>query len=312
MAKKVVIVDEELTPTVLATKKAKRGSIIWLILIFAALIAAAIYLPDITIYVSEKFGLDIEIPNEVVTPQDEEEDDNSDNEEAPEIQKYALTADLSFTTDSLTLSNFSVVDNTVAFTITNSGTETVDLNEYNYYLNLYNTDAAGLDTLLERIKVTDNVIGAGVSVDVSYQVLTSESITEVAFLEISLEEYPAFTAEADEFGNASLVCIKDYETVTYSLNHNQVVSIMDRFVVSITDPNYGVLYSTYQTLSATYSTISGISSAVTTDDASLYFITSINLRTLIDGTFNNSVYYPLNTDAKVMKFELEAQGYKCS
>ena len=135
---------------------------------------------------------------------------------------------------------------------------------------------------------------------------------EVAFLEISEEEYPAFTAEADEFGNATLVCIKDYETVTYSLNRNQVVSIMDNFVVPITDPNYNVLYSTYQTLSATYSTISGISSTVTTDDASLYFITSINLRTLIDGTFNNSVYYPLNTDAKVMKFELEAQGYTCS
>lgn len=311
MAKKVVIVDEELTPTVLATKKNKRGSMIWIIIIFAAFIAAAINLPEITAYISERFGLNIEVPGEVVPPSDNG-DNGDETPDNPELQKYSLTADLSFTVDNLTLSNFSVADNTVAFTITNSGTETIDLNDYNYYLNLYNTDAAGLDTLLERVKVTDNVIGAGVSVNLSYQILTSGSITEVAFLEISEEEYPAFTAEADEFGNATLVCIKDYETVTYSLNRNQVVSIMDNFVVPITDPNYSVLYSTYQTLSATYSTISGISSTVTTDDASLYFITSINLRTLIDGTFNNSVYYPLNTDAKVMKFELEAQGYTCS
>ena len=37
--KKVVIVDQELTPTVLYTKKEKKGSIIWLIFIFAIFIA---------------------------------------------------------------------------------------------------------------------------------------------------------------------------------------------------------------------------------------------------------------------------------
>lgn len=311
MAKKVVIVDEELTPTVLATKKNKRGSMIWLIIIFAAFIGAAIYLPDITLYISDKFGLDIEIPGEVVPPSnnDDNKDETLDN---PELQKYSLTADLSFTVDNLTLSNFSVANNTISFTITNSSTETIDLNDYNYYLNLYNTDAAGLDTLLERIKVSDNIIGAGVSVNLNYQIVTSGNVTEVAFLEISEDEYPPFTAAADEYGNATLVCVKNYETVTYSLNRNQLVSIMDNFVVPINEPNFNVLYSTYQTLSATYSTISGISSTVTTDEANLYFITSINLRTVIDGTFNNDIYYPLNTDAKVMKFELETQGYTCS
>lgn len=313
MAKKVVIVDEELTPTVLATKKVKRGSMIWLLLIFAALIAAAIYLPEITAFVSQKLGLDIEVPNEIVTPgNDDDKDDNQNNEdEAPEIQKYTLTADLSFTVDNLTLSNFVVADNTINFTITNNGTEVLDLNEMHYYLNLYSTDTEGSDTLLERIKVTNNIINAGASIDVNYNI-TATGITEVAFLEISEEEYPAFVAEADELGNAILVCTKDYESVTYSLNNNQVFSIIDNYVVPITDPNYNVFYGTYQTLAATYSTISGVSSNVSTDDTNMYFVTNINLRTVVEGTFNNDIYYPLNTDAKVMKFELEAQGYTCS
>ena len=312
MAKKVVIVDEELTPTVLATKKVKRGSMIWLLLIFAALIAAAIYLPEITAYVSQKLGLDIEIPNEIVTPgNDDTDDDNSNDDEAPELQKYALTADLSFTVDNLTLSNFEVTEQQITFNIANNGTEAIDLSEMHYYLNMYSTDAEGADTLLERIKVADNIINAGGNISVTYNIKAT-GITEVAFLEISEEEYPAYVADADEAGNATLVCQKDYETVTYSLNNNQVFSIIDNYVVPTNDPNYNVFYGTYQTLAATYSTISGVSSNVSTDEANMYFVTSINLRTVVDGTINNDIYYPLNTDAKVMKFELEAQGYTCS
>lgn len=312
MAKKVVIVDEELTPTVLATKKVKRGSMIWLLLIFAALIAAAIYLPEITAYVSQKLGLDIEIPNEIVTPgNDDTDDDNSNDDEAPELQKYALTADLSFTVDNLTLSNFEVTEQQITFNIANNGTEAIDLSEMHYYLNMYSTDVEGADTLLERIKVADNIINAGGNINVTYNIKAT-GITEVAFLEISEEEYPAYVADADEAGNATLVCQKDYETVTYSLNNNQVFSIIDNYVVPTNDPNYNVFYGTYQTLAATYSTISGVSSNVSTDEANMYFVTSINLRTVVDGTINNDIYYPLNTDAKVMKFELEAQGYTCS
>ena len=313
MAKKVVIVDEELTPTVLATKKIKRGSIIWLLIIFVALIAAAIYLPEITVYISEKFGLDIEVPNEIVTPgNDDNEEDINPDEEAPELQKYVLTTDLSFTVDNLTLSNFVVANNNISFTITNIGTEIIDLSEYHYYLNLYSTDESGADTLLQRIKISERTIGFNGSINFTYELTTTDTISEVAFLEISEEEYPAYTATSDSSGNATLVCIKDYETVNYSLSNNGVYSILDNYVVPTSDANYASLYSAYQSLASTYSTISGVTSNVTSDANNMYFVTNINLRTVVEGTFNNDIYYPLNTDAKVMKFELEAQGYTCS
>lgn len=309
MAKKVVIVDEELTPTVLATKKVKRGSMIWLIIIFAAFIAAAIKLPEITTYINDKFNLGIDIPEEIATP-NKDKNENNEDEEEQELTKYQLTNELSFTVDDLTLSNFTLANNKISFTIKNNSTENIDLSQKYYYLNLYNTDVEGNDTLLFRIKVSNNIISANNTINLSYDVSTME-ISEVAFLEITPEEYPAYVLTADDTGNGVMKCLKSYETVTYSFNNNQVYTILDNYTIPLTDPNFNVYQSTYQVLASTYNNISGVTSNVTTDEANLYFITNINLRTIIENTFNNEIYYPLNTDAKIIKFELEAQGFTC-
>lgn len=309
MAKKVVIVDEELTPTVLAIKKTKRGSLLWLIIIFAALIAAAIYLPDITTYVSEKLGFSVDDPSALLGPSDDNNDDTNvddEPEENSEIQKYVLSDNPSFTVDNMTLNNFVIQNNTITFTITNNGSEIIDLSEEYYYLNLYNGE-----TLLERIKVADNIIGVNASEDIQYEI-TASNVTEIAFLEITVEEYPAYTVDTDSSGNGTLTCTRDYETITYSFNRNQLLAIEDVYVVPTTDPNYATLYSSYQALSTTYSNISGLISNIVVENNSLHFTTSVNLRTLVDGTFNSRIYYPLNTDAKVINFELESQGYICS
>ena len=309
MAKKVVIVDEELTPTVLATKKVKRGSMIWLIIIFAAFILAAIKLPEITAYVNDKFNLGIDIPEEIATP-NKDKNESNDDEEREELIKYQLTNELSFTVDDLTLSNFVLANNKISFTIKNNSAENIDLSQKYYYLNLYNTDTEGNDTLLFRIKVSDNIISANNEINLTYDVSTT-NINEVAFLEITPEEYPAHILTTDTNGNGTMKCIKGYETVTYSFNNNQVNTILDNYTIPIADTNYNVYQSTYQVLASTYNNISGVTSNVSTDDTNLYFITNINLRTVIGNTFNNEIYYPLNTDAKVINFELEAQGYTC-
>ena len=49
--KKVIINDNELTPTVLYTKKKRRGGLIWLVLMFVAFIYVVLNLPDIVNYI---------------------------------------------------------------------------------------------------------------------------------------------------------------------------------------------------------------------------------------------------------------------
>ena len=101
--KKVVIVDEELTPTVLKTIKEKKGSVIWPIIIFAILVAAVIYLPDISVYLEEYLNPTTSTPN---TPVDNGDDSDTDEEDGEEVVKYNLTPELQITDNNIALSNF--------------------------------------------------------------------------------------------------------------------------------------------------------------------------------------------------------------
>lgn len=302
--KKVVIVDEELTPTVLKTIKEKKGSVIWPIIIFAILVAAVIYLPDISVYLEEYLNPTTSTPN---TPVDNGDDSDTDEEDGEEVVKYNLTPELQITDNNIALSNFAISNNQLTFSITNSGTEILDFSQLNYFLELYNSNIM----LVQRIMISDVSVASGRTTSVTYD-LTDTNISSISFEQITEDGYPSHILTTDENGNATLTCIKNYETVNYLLTNNQVYAIEDTFVVSATDENYSTLYSSYQALAATYNTIGGISSTVNVANNILTFRTDINLSTVSEGSFNNIIYYPKDTDAKVMNFELEANGYTCN
>ena len=302
--KKVVIIDEELTPTVLKTIKEKKGSVIWLIFIFAIFVAAVIYLPDIAVYVNDYLNPTVSTPN---IPSGTDNGSNDNEEEGEEVIKYDFTSELQITDGDILLSDFAITNNELTFRITNNGTETLDFSELNYFLELYNSNLM----LLQRIMVSDITIASGRNTTVSYD-LTNVNVSSLSFEQITEDGYPAHILTTDENGNATLTCVKNYETVNYLLINNQVQTIEDTFVVSATDENYSTLYSSYQALATTYNTIGGITSNVSVENNVLTFRTDINLSTVSEGTFNNIIYYPKDTDAKVINFELEANGYTCN
>lgn len=302
--KKVVIVDEELTPTVLKTIKEKKGSVIWLIFIFAIFVAAVIYLPDISVYLEDYLNPTASVPN---TPSGTDDGNDTDEDEGEEVVKYDLTAELQITDGDIVLSSFAIANNQLTFSITNNGSEMLDFGELNYFLELYNSNVM----LVQRIMVSDTTVASGATTNVTYD-LTDANISSLSFEQITEDGYPTHTVTPDENGNATLTCVKDYETVNYLLTNNEVYAIEDIFRVNATDENYSTLYSSYQALSTTYNTIGGITSTVSVENNVLTFRTDINLSTVSEGTFNNIIYYPRNTDAKVMNFELEANGYTCN
>ena len=302
--KKVVIVDAELTPTVLKTIKKKRGSIIWPIFIFAIFVAAVIYLPDISAYFEDYLNPTGPVPN--ISGGNAEEDDNEEDE-GEEVIKYDLTQELQITDGNIVLSNFTITNNQLTFSVTNNGQEILDFGALNYFLELYNSNVR----LVQRIMVSDTTVAAGATASITYD-LNDSNISSLSFEQITEDGYPPHTVTPDEEGNATLTCIKDYETVNYLLTNNKVYAIEDIFRVNATDENYSTLYSSYQALSATYNTIGGVSSTVRVEENVLTFKTDINLSTVSENTFNNIIYYPKDTDAKVMNFELEANGYTCN
>ena len=297
--KKVVISDQELTPTVLATIEEKKFNLLSLILLFAIFGGVVFYLPEISTYVEQYLNPS---PSTSVKPSVK---DTNDNDEQVEIEKYPYTLTLSITKGKMTLSNFSITNDYLSLQIANSDNVALDMDEYNYYLEMYSED----DTLLQRIKMDDFKVGASSSIMMSYSIKASE-IAYFTFLEISEEEYPSFIPIADANKEAVFICQKDTETINYKLKDNKLYAIEDIFMIQNTEENFTTLLGTYQSLAATYNAMNGVVSEVTNDGNILRFITNMDL------TVNNSltiskIIYPKDTDAKVIKFELSSKGYTC-
>lgn len=308
--KKVIIKDEPLVATTLAIKEDKKKAsvfgIVWIILIFGIFIAGVIYLPDLSSYVNNLLNPDITNTGTATNNnKDNTKDDDKKNTE--EIKKLEIASNPEFVMDTFKINNIKIENNKLSIDIVNTTNKLLDMSTLNYFIVLYDAN----NKLLQRIMIDEATIGENGTLNVKYN-LSETSASIISVLPIKEEEYPAFTATVDENNSGKLICKSGYETVTYLLNTNKVYAIQDIYEVSSNEAEFSTLYSTYQALSTTYNVIKGISSSVDLENNVLYFRTIINLNTYKEGNLKLKTIYKKDTDAKVMKFELEASGYTCS
>lgn len=308
--KKVIIKDEPLVATTLAIKEDKKKAsvfgIVWIILIFGIFIAGVIYLPDLSSYVNNLLNPDITNTGTATNNnKDNTKDDDKKNTE--EIKKLEIASNPEFVMDTFKINNIKIENNKLSIDIVNTTNKLLDMSTLNYFIVLYDAN----NKLLQRIMIDEATIGENGTLNVKYN-LSETSASIISVLPIKEEEYPAFTATVDENNSGKLICKSGYETVTYLLNTNKVYAIQDIYEVSSNEAEFSTLYSTYQALSTTYNVIEGISSSVDLENNVLYFRTIINLNTYKEGNLKLKTIYKKDTDAKVMKFELEASGYTCS
>ena len=183
----------------------------------------------------------------------------------------------------------------------------MELANYNYFINLYDQNKK----LLQRLMLRDEVVSPNETLKVTFS-LTDSNVYSLTILSISKDNYPAYVATADENNMATLTCTKNYEKVDYLLNNNnKVYAINVLYEVGVDDANFNTLYGTYQAMQATYNSIEGVSSSIETINNVLSFRTIINLNTIGDEKINLKTFYPKDTDAKIMNFELTSMGYTC-
>lgn len=304
--KKVIINNTELTPTVLAVKKDnKKSSILYLIMlfvIFAIFIASVYYLPDISVYVNKYLNPDQDL---VITNVNKNQKKDEETEDKKAVTDYKIEDNLLIEQENFNISNVKKENESISFNITNKTDKVLDLSESHYFMNIYNEEKK----LLQRIMLKNILVNPKENQTLTYA-LSSEDAAIISLLEISESEYPAFNLNADN-GLANLTCNKDYETVKYFFNDNKVYVIEDSFQIELNDENYTTLYASYQTLVNNYNAIKGVSSSLNTENEVTSFKTTVNLNELTEGSLKNNVIYKNNTDAKVIKFELEASGYTC-
>lgn len=310
MAKKKMIVvdyDKELTPVTLAVKEDKKKAsifgIVWIVLIFGIFILGVIYLPDIASFVNNYFNPDVVTPSGGNNNKNNGNDDvNSDDEK---IKEYVISDNLEISFDSFKINNIKKENNKISMDIVNTSNEILDLSKDNYFINMYSESK----TLLKRVMLGDVIVSVGSTYTVSYDV--DENVYMLSVYNLSKKDYPAYVVTSDESNMGTLTCTKEYEKIDYLTNNNKVYAINLLNEVSSSDTNFNTLYATYQAMKNTYDNVEGISSSLDVINNVLTFRSIINLNVVLDGSINLKSYYPKDTDAKVIYFEMTSMGYTC-
>lgn len=310
MAKKKMIVvdyDKELTPVTLAVKEDKKKAsifgIVWIVLIFGIFILGVIYLPDIASFVNNYFNPDVVTPSGGNNNKNNGNDDvNSDDEK---IKEYVISDNLEITFDSFKINNIKKENNKISMDIVNTSNEILDLSKDNYFINMYSEGKK----LLKRVMLGDVIVSVGNAYTVSYDV--DDNVYMLSIYNLSKKDYPAYVVTSDESNMGTLTCTKEYEKIDYLTNNNKVYAINLLNEVSSSDTNFNTLYATYQAMKNTYDNVEGISSSLDVINNVLTFRSVINLNVVLDGSINLKSYYPKDTDAKVIYFEMTSMGYTC-
>ena len=310
MAKKKMIVvdyDKELTPVTLAVKEDKKKAsifgIVWIVLIFGIFILGVIYLPDIASFVNNYFNPDVVTPSGGNNNKNNGNDDvNSDDEK---IKEYVISDNLEIKFDSFKFNNVKKVNSKISMDIVNTSNEILDLSKDNYFINMYSEGKK----LLKRVMLGDVIVSVGSTYTVSYDI--DDNVYMLSIYNLSKKDYPAYVVTSDESNMGTLICTKEYEKIDYLTNNNKVYAINLLNEVSSSDTNFNTLYATYQAMKNTYDSVEGISSSLDVINNVLTFRIIINLNVVLDGSINLKSYYPKDTDAKVIYFEMTSMGYTC-
>lgn len=297
--KNVKINQEGLSTTVIGELPNEKKGPIFVLFLFILLLAIVFFLPDIVDFINEK-------NNKVVVDPSTSNPSTSDNNpsEGENAEIYELSENLSITLDKvLTINNFKIEDNKISYTITNQGENRYYFNRFNYFLEIYNAD----NTLLERIILEKSGINKDETKTYSYNINseTASQAQKIVFVNIPIAGYSIV-----DLVNDTLVCTNNYQTITYKFLENKLISIGD--VINYNNSDYKDVLTSYQNKATNYNSINGVQSNIMESTIGFVFNTNIDLKEADISKLDNDTYYALDTEAKIVNFEMEARGFSCN
>ena len=292
-------------------KPEKQKGVFGVIIFFIILFGVVFGLPYIQQYLDEKN----KVPEEEVVPTEEPKEENPEVTPEPEIVYYEISPEVEFTFDNLkftTASKEKTDDYYFNITATNTSNKTVDLFSQNYYLELFTSEK----TLLERVKVVDDNSLSGNSTLNLHLPISENTYNNAATITISQKtdvDYPEFEAINVEDDYKVVVCNNNSSSLKYYFMDNKLVKINDVYEYTNTDSEvYANELQDYTSKAARYNNIEGISSNIVETNNTFTFNTVIDLKEATIKDLNNKYYFAKNTEAKVVKFEMEAMRYTCN
>ncbi len=314
MAKKVkkvsnvVLENVELKPQVIGHIYQKKSNLGRVIFIFVCFILVVYYINDISVFINNLLGRNTAITiggNSSGNNKPNNVPNGGNNSSTKEIIYYEFNNNLTISESSLVLNNFKLNNNKLTFDANNNTNALVNLTNKKYFLELYTQNK----TLLERIKVDFNSIEAGSKV--SFNLDVKESFYYITIVEKSVDDYPSVNYPF-ESGIMSFTCSKNGEQVNYTFANEKLISLKHILNDSnINDANYLNRYNNYEREANTYNSLEGFTATFNGTDNGYTFIVSIDLEKVGTNNLNNKYYYALNTEPKVVSFEMQTYGFTC-
>lgn len=276
--------------------------------IFVILLVFIFFLPNIVNYLQGKTE---EIDNSIFFPLTSKPKPE-DTEPKEDLKFYDFTPTLVVDLDNaIKIDKFTLIGNTLSFTITNSSATKYYFNKHNYFLEVYSTD----NMLLERLILQKDGIPKESSLDFNYELKqsTAANLKKLVFVEKEIADYPNITLTKNESNEEVLICTKNYQISTYKFQEGKLTTINEviNYPKHLNDANYEPNLNAWQTKSNKLSTIPGITSTFINSGNSFVVSTVINTKDAKITDLEDENYYAYDTLAKVIKFEMDARGFNC-
>lgn len=306
--KNIKLEQNELTPTAIGIFESRRKSSIGTVLILGIFILAVIFLPDISEYVNKYINQTPGTTPKPTTPNNKPNTPPKDNDD----NFTAFVDNLKITNDDITISNFVIdeVNLTISYDVTNNLNNSENMEALNYYLEIYNTE----QTLIERVKLANEITLSNGAFTTFKRNITTESATTIGFIAIikkTINDYPLVELTNNEGGIGSMVCSNAHEKVTYKFNEEKLKEVTHEASYLNTETNYQVLYEANKLKANNYNSKLGIASTFFEHENGYNITTIVNLNEIDRTYIFNADSFKIDTEPKVVKFEMEAQGFKC-
>lgn len=305
-SKKVTISEEELSITKIGELETTEQSPLFVLILFGFILVFIFFLPTIANL--------IKAPNEkpdyslLEKPQENNQEEKPREEPKNSYYQYSDTLSIDLE-EKIKINEFALVGNTLSFKVTNANETRFSFQKDNYFLELYSEE----DTLLERIYLGDATVSRETDMVLQFALNSNTALymKKLSFAKKEIADYPNVTLEKNENEEEVLICTKDKETLTYKFQKDKLFSISHVVNYSSTISNYESILNTWQTNSEKLNNMTGITSIFVDAGTGFVVNTTIDTKTAKLNEVENTSYYPNETLAKVVSFEMEARGFSC-
>lgn len=313
MAKKQIenkkLEQEELKPIVIGVQEDRKKSSISIFIILTLFVLVVIFLPQIRVFLDDLINPDPTVApgNPIKTPS---KDDSPDVpiESDPKDDFYKYSEALIIKDDDIEISDINFSENSISYIVKNNASLYKKVEDLNYFLEIYDSNK----TLKERVKLVNDGIGANLSKSFTKNIYneTSEDVGFFMLNKMSSNDYPEVSLVENDNKESSIVCKRDNETVTYNFIDKKLKEVTSLFEYSSTNSDYEEKRVLYQNMSLAYNK-TGVTSSFNANEEGISVTSIIRLEEASRAMIFNADTFSLDTEAKVVSFEMNSQNFKC-